>query len=272
MDADQLPLTVLVPENAQTPVEVCDQHAALKIAVVEREGVKYLSKEWEVPGVYLLVEQYDGIGWGVYVGKAAGVRARILEHVNKKPPWYRAVLVRRDTTHGFNSAHVGWLEGRLYDMLATAERVVLRNANRPGDETLAPYDRQMLEQVVLPVQRVLRLIGHDPSPPDDKPITAQSKSWYGISLERVVQAGLVKAGANLVSTNGAWPATARVTADGRIEVSGKRYSSPSKAAAAVKGGTANGWDFWAVQSPTGPEKLALFRARYMEAESAKSSG
>ena len=87
-----------------------------------------------------------------------------------------------------------------------------------------------------------------------------------------MKAGWVKAGANLVSTNGAWPATARVTTDGKIEVSGKLYSSPSKAAAVVKdGAAANGWDFWAVQTPTGPQKLALLRARYMEAESAKSS-
>jgi hypothetical protein len=32
----------------------------------------------------------------------------------------------------------------------------------------------------------------------------------------------------------------------------------------VKNGPANGWDFWAVNDPTGRITLAIFRARYLD--------
>ena len=80
--------------------------------------------------------QPDG-HWGCYVGKApAGLRSRLQSHLKHKDHWRRAVLVRRDTTHGVHSAHVGWLEGRLYEFLDAAEFAQLHNGNRASDETL----------------------------------------------------------------------------------------------------------------------------------------
>ena len=68
---DALPLTVLVPEDASGIIEVFDQHAALKIAIVEREGAHLLSDEWDAPGVYILLDRAAPDGtWGVYAGKA----------------------------------------------------------------------------------------------------------------------------------------------------------------------------------------------------------
>lgn len=72
---------------------------------------------------------------------------------------------QRDTTHGFNSAQVGWLEGRLYDLLDAAEDARLHYGNQPSDETLPSFERAMLEASVLPISRILRLIGYDPEPP-----------------------------------------------------------------------------------------------------------
>lgn len=267
---DALPVTVLVPEDASASIEVYDQHAALKIAVVEREGAHLLSDEWDVPGVYILLDRPDHDGtWGVYAGKApSGVRTRLRDHLRNKDHWTRAVLVRRDTTFGFNSAQVGWLEGRLYDMFDVAEYAVLHNGNRPSDETLPPYDRQMLELVVLPVRRVLGLIGHDPRTPDDSPPVAASatKKHYGTKLPELVEAGLLDPGARLTSTNGAWPATATVTATGEIEYAGTSYASPSTAASAAKGGlSANGWEFWAVDTGAGKVSLAVLRERHHDA-------
>lgn len=263
---DALPLTVLVPEDASASIEIYDQHAALKIAVVEREGAHLLSDEWDVTGVYVLLDHAKEDGsWGVYAGKApAGVRARLRDHLRNKDHWHRAVLVRRDTTFGFNSAQVGWLEGRLYDMFDVAEHAALHNGNRPSDETLPPYDRQMLELVVLPVRRVLRMIGHDPSTADDVPdltATTVAKKHYGIKLHELLQAGVLKPGARLTSTNGAWPASATVTANGEIEYGGECFASPSTAASAVKNASANGWEFWAVDTESGRVSLAVLRER-----------
>ena len=228
--ADVMPLTVLIPETAAQPIEVYDQHAALRMAVVERSG------------------------------------ARIGQHLKSKAKWTRAVLIRRDTTFGFNSAQVGWLEGRLYDLMASADDAVLDNKNRPSDETLPPYDRLMLEAVVLPVSRLLRLIGHDPATADDTPALSANRTsrFYGITVGQLTAAGLIDGNATLVSTNGTWPASGRVLDDGQIETGGKTYPTPSAAASAVKGGAANGWDFWAVETTTGNTTLATLRARYLE--------
>jgi hypothetical protein len=43
MTTDSLPITVLIPEGPSAPIELYDQHAALKLAIVEREGVGSLS-------------------------------------------------------------------------------------------------------------------------------------------------------------------------------------------------------------------------------------
>ena len=268
-DVDTLTMTVLVPDNAAAPTVVFDDNAALKLAIVERSGARKLGDEWDAAGLYILIDRADADdGWGVYVGKApAGVKARIGSHLRNKEHWYRALLVRRDTTHGFNSAQIGWLEGRLYDILKAAENARLHNSVRPGDETLAPYDRQALEMVLVSIQRVMRLLGHDSSSGDETSGSGPGKKtsrYYGIKLVKLFEAGLIEAGDVLVSTNGAWPATARTAPNGKIAMDGKEFDNPSSAAIAVKGGPANGWDFWARQTPTGLVRLSTLRAEYLE--------
>jgi hypothetical protein len=249
-----------------------DAHAALCIGLVERDGASFIGEGWERPGNYILLDLPDPDGrWGCYVGKApGGVRSRLLSHLRSKDHWRRALLIQRDTTHGFNSAQVGWLEGRLYDLLDAAEDARLHNGNRPSDETLPSFERAMLEACVLPISRTLRLIGYDPATADDTgTITTvtrprRTSRFYGITLKQVVAAGLLNPGTPVVSTNGAWPASGVITADGCIEVNGTTYDAPSAAAVAVKNGPANGWDFWAVNDPTGRITLATFRARYLD--------
>ena len=273
MTSDALPLTALVPEARGGLIDIYDQHAALKLTVVEREGARLVDEEWDVPGAYILLDRPDADGaWGAYVGKApSGVRSRLGDHIRNRDHWYRALLIRRDTTHGVNSAQVGWLEGRLYDLLSAAENATLHNGNRPSDETLPVYDRQMLELAVLPVTRVLRLLAHDPASADDVALAgatglrkARTNKFYGIALADIVNADLLAPGTHVVSVNGAWPAEAVVTADGQLKYHEVDYASPSTAAGAVKGGAANGWDFWAIETDTGRVTLATLRQRYVE--------
>jgi hypothetical protein len=264
---DALPLTVLVPEASADPIEVYDEYAALRMAVVGRMGVASLPQEdWDVPGVYLLLGIPDNEArWSVYVGKApAGVRSRVLQHAKSKTSWVRGILVRRDTTFGFNSAQIGWLEGRLFDLFSAAAGAVLDNTVRPSDETLPPYDRQVLEAVVLPVTRLLRLLGYDPASPDEVMAGESMRReprFFGVTLADLLAAGLMSPGEELISTNGAWPATARVLESGQVELGDQVFDTPSGSAAAVKGGAANGWDFWAIAGPTGLVTLATLRAR-----------
>ena len=75
---------------------------------------------------------------------------------------------------------------------------------------------------------------------------------------------MIKADDVLVSTNGAWPARARITSDARIVMDDEFYETPSGAACAVKNGPANGWDFWARQTPTGSGPLSTLRTELLE--------
>ncbi|SDM10742.1 hypothetical protein SAMN05660642_01686 [Geodermatophilus siccatus] len=270
--ADQLPLSVLLPDGPAAPALIYDTTAALAMAVVDRGAVAGVTGDWDVPGVYVLLDRHDADGtWGCYVGKApGGVRTRLGQHLKGKDHWSRALLIRRDATFGFNSAHVGWLEGRLYDLLDAAADTRLHNANRPSDETLPPYERAALESIVPPIRRVLRLLGYDTETPDDQltirpVIKARSNRFYGITAKQLLDAGLLTPGETLTSTNGVFPATAVLCADGAVEYDGTPYPSPSKAASEAKGGlAANGWDFWAVERSTGRVPLATLRARWLD--------
>lgn len=265
---DALPITALVPETSAVPITLYDSSAALCVAVVERDGSHLLPAEWDVPGVYLLVDPIlpDG-AWGCYVGKApAGLRTRLQSHLKHKDHWRRAILVRRDTTHGFNSAQVGWLEGRLYDLLDAAEFAQLHNGNRPSDETLPAYERTTLESSVLPITRILRLIGYSAASPGEGPQAPAGRTsrFFGVTVAELIKAGLIEVGAPLVSVNNSWPAEATIAADGSVVVGSQSYPTPSAAASSVKGGAANGWDFWAVVTETGKTPLSVIRSQLVK--------
>lgn len=268
---DALKLTTLVTESAADPILIYDDHAALCMGIVDRGTAHLLGNVWDLPGVYILLDPIEPDGsWGTYVGKApAGLRPRLLIHVKKKGHWSRAVLICRDTTHGFNSAQIGWLEGRLYDFLKAAAATTVYNVNRPSDETLPPYERTMLENSVIPISRTLRLLGYDASAPGDEPSDEAylSKNFYGVTLKQLIDQGVVKADSQLTSLNSAWPASAVVGEGGSITVDGVEYPTPSAAACAVRGGATNGWEFWGIDSPQGPKPLSVLRSELMESGS-----
>lgn len=267
--SDALPLTVLVGDNTASPIEIFDQYAALHLAVVERSGALDIGEGWDGPGVYVLVDRISEDGsWGAYVGKApAGVKARIKQHLKHKDHWERALLIRRDTTNGFTSAQVGWLEGRIYDLLDASLDAELHNHQKPGDNSLPAYDIQMLELAIMPISRVLRLLGYDTSTADDQipEEPGRANRFFGITIPQLIEGGLISAGQGLVSTNGAWPALATLNGDGTVQYNGASYPSLSAASGAAKdGGASNGWEFWAVQTENGKVPLATLRARYLE--------
>lgn len=232
---------------------------------------QFLDDSWDVPGVYVLLDAPAADGtFGVYVGKApAGIRSRLLDHERKKA-WARALLIRRDITNGLSSAQAGWLEGDLYELFDAAERAHLHNSVKPGDDTVPSYELRILETFRDPINRVLRLLGYDTSTEDDTPIPAPGRRrtarFLGITLRQIFDAGLIRTGERLISTNGSWPASAVITDDAGIDYNGVRYDTPSGAAMAVKNGPANGWDFWAVERPDGSERLSTLRSLFVARE------
>jgi hypothetical protein len=267
---DRLPFHVLVPADPGSPIDAYEQSAALQLAILDRTSVKALTTDWDAPGVYILLDRHASDGtWGAYVGKApAGIRARIKNHLTNKDHWYRAILVKRDTTHGFNSAHTAWFEGRLYDLLESATEARLHNAQRPGDDTLASYDLPMLESSVEPVARLLRLMGHDPSTATEQEavVVKGHKIFHGVTLSNLIEAGLLRGNEVLTSTWSTVTATAKLQPDGQVEYDGVKYGSLSSAAAAARGGAANGWSMWAITTLTGKVRLSTLRTRFLEAK------
>jgi len=289
-----VPFTVLVPQSVAEPITIYEPHAALIFAIVERDHALTLGEEWEGPGAYILLDPpaTDG-SYGCYVGKATtGVRVRLSEHLRTKQYWRRALAIRRDTTHGFNSAQVAWLEGRLYDLLADAPKARLHNGNRPSDETLPPYEKAMLEGAVHPIERALRVMGCDTSSgtrtapgrtvqaatvPHSVPVTpmpptesrtpverSRTGKYNGISLRTLADAGLLQPGWRIRSKVAKWPAEGVVVVGGALEVDDQPWTNPSPLANTITGSSTNGWIFWEVQTPSGPVTLSDLRDRYLE--------
>ena len=267
---DRMPFHVLVPFSPGGVVEIFEQSAALHMGIVERGSVRNLGEEWNVAGTYILLERHEpGGNWGAYVGKApSGIAARLRSHAANRDHWYRAVLIRRDTRHGYTSAHTAWLEGRLYDLLNSAARAELRNAQRPGDDTLPSYDLPMLESAVEPISRLLRIIGHDPAPEEEPELSGSKRAranFRGTTVLDLIESGLLSGDEMLYSTWATVPAMAQLLPTGELVFEGTTYKSPSAAGSAARGGgAANGWSMWAVKTPTGLVRLATLRARLGE--------
>jgi hypothetical protein len=213
----------------------------------------------------------------IYISKAPmGMRHRVSSHVaGKVDGWVRAVLINRDTTHGFSSAHVGWLEGRLWSLAFASANGTPTNKNRPKDETLPDYDRAVLETYIVPISRVLRPLGYGLEPEDEVPVRKVSspKQKYGVTVADLLAAGYVRPGDSLVFTYPGHPASAVVQDDGSIVVDTNRYETLSAAAGFLRGGSTNGWQYWAITEPTGNQvPMADLRARLLAQRAGQPTG
>lgn len=268
---DSLLGRLTLPVGPGEPATVTCKHPALRLAVVERAAVSHLTDDWDVAGVYLLLGPVGADGtYDAYVGKAAlqGLRSRLKGPDHKtKDHWTRALLVARDATEAFHSAEVGWLEGRLWDLLKNAPAARLVNKPQPKDETLHPSERAFLEACVAPVAGLLRVLGASPDTLDQlatKP-ARKPRRRYDETVADLIDAELLAVGSRLHPVETKFTTVATVLANGSLEVSGNTYAAVSEAAATVAGSTRNGWDFWGVPSGSGSlVSLAELRARLVK--------
>lgn len=269
------PVTVVLPGTPGDPTIIDYRPAGLRFAVVTRTNISRLDDRWDSPGNYILLDppRPDGT-YDAYVGKAPmGLKSRLRNHVTGKQHWHRALLVVRDSYNGFHSAEVSWLEGRFYDHLHASAAVTLSNRQRPRDETLPQYERDVLEFAVDPVTRLLALIGHDidmPPSPKSNEVQAPALPGSGVVFEspdaehqtrrpanptvaELLRDGVIQPGQMLYPpAGGRVSIPAYVNADGLIEWNGGVYRSFSGAGKAALGiQTLNGWTYWLVETPDG---------------------
>jgi hypothetical protein len=239
------PVTFYVPGSSFEPIEISVAHSGLRMVLVNRASIRALSEEWKVLGIYFLLGPAETLPerYRIYVGEVGrrDLLLRLREHATQKQWWNRALLV----TSQFNSAEIGWLEGRLYDVLREAVAADLVNKGRPGDDSIALKDRAVLERYVAPIIAALRACG---APADSEEQTSvRPKRRERITVKDLLEADLLKPGLHLHPTRTALNTTAIILEDGSLAVAGTAYASPSAAACAVSGRQAEaGWQFWRI--------------------------
>ena len=255
---------------AQSPgevIEILDRSRALRLAVVERESCSRLSGEWVTSGVYVLLWPVDNDEcFKCYVGKG-NVKERLVQHRINRSGWIRAIAVSSNQRDGFDSAEIGWLEGQIHSQIQNSSRGEVENIQEPGDDSVPEYNKPHLFSVVRGVEQVMRLLGYELANEveiEESKTRKRKTSTIGpVGIADLLAANLLLDGDNLVSTNGQWPAKARIEAPDAIVYNGIRYSTPSAAGVAVRdGGATNGWTFWAVIRSGQVIPLAVLRGEY----------
>lgn len=266
MSGEVQPVTFYVPASAGEPVEVKVTHSGLRMVLVNRDSVRLLGAEWRVLGIYFLLGPADSDPdrFRAYVGEVGrrDLLTRLTEHVAQKQWWSRALLITGEAKDGFNSAEIGWLEGRFYDVLNNAVAAELMNKGRPGDDSIALKDRGVLERYVEPTMAALRACGAPPDTADQKPIPkGKKRAYYRESVKDLIDADLLKAGTRLEPLRKHLCETALVLEDGSLQVGGVVYQAVSTAAVAVSGSKSEpGWEFWGAPSGDG-SFVPLFKLR-----------
>lgn len=257
------PVNVQIPSDTEAPIIADFVEHALRVAYFDRQHWASLpATDWDAPGVYVLMTA-DGSN-RVYVGQARKLRGRLQQHNNKeKLPWRRALAVKRDTTAGFNTAEIGYLEGRIAAELNALHQITVIEGQTSGDETLPKHMMISLDAFVKSILGALRLAGLDISrsnpqtlTEDEQPSSApvpSNKPNKTVTVADLVSSGLLQAGHALFLSQAGKEAEGSVTADGEIIVRGVSYKSPSTAAAkALELQSSNGWTTWKVGSQSGP--------------------
>ena len=250
------PVTFYVPATSAEPIEVGVAHSGLRMVLVSREAIGMLDNTWGVLGVYFLLGAADDPDrYQAYVGEVGRrtLLVRLREHAAHKEWWSRALLIA-SASDEFNSAEIGWLEGRLYDVLNNALAADVMNRGRPGDDSIARRDRGVLERYVEPIMAALRACGAPPDTADQKPAPRgrRKQARYKESVKDLIDGGLLKAGTRLQPLRRGLTGSALVLDSGELEVDGDAYGSVSAAAVAVSGKQSEpGWNFWGAPSGDG---------------------
>lgn len=225
-----------------------------------------LSESAQVGVYFLVAEPEDGSEPQVYIGQTGDLRKRLAQHDAEKPFWER-VLVLISRTHSLTQTHALFLEWLSIQATRKAGRYV--DANSSGGSrphTPAPMEADCHE-VFETGAALLSTLGHplfelvapaakDTLPSDVFYCTAGGTNATGLYTTNgfVVLAGSIGRKDNVPSIVGTSNANFRdklvdngimkTDGDTVVFVKDHEFRSPSMAAIAVLGRTANGWLEW----------------------------
>lgn len=220
-------------------------------------------EEMEQPGVYCLTGTDDATSRPVaYIGEAETLGDRLRSH-RDKDFWVQAnVFLSKD--ENLTKAHIRYLEGRLIDEALKAGRWKLAN-NQSSRSKLPESDRAEMEVFLGKVTQLLPLLGCDlfgPRPVGNapKPLHCEIKGLRAQGY-RTATGFLVLKNSEAVAAlrpsaakHAPWMAALQrqlvqsgnlSSRDGKLVFArDTEFSSPSRAAAIIRGGNANGQTEW----------------------------
>ncbi len=125
-----------------------------------------------------------------------------------------------------------------HNTISLTGRVIRRTENSPWDEGLIDERTTELIDALLQVWPV-------PNGHRGEVVDPQTKAGDWVELKHLIESGYLAPGDKLVATHRDFQGVeAALTADGALELLGKRYTSPSAAGHSLRKKATNGWYFW----------------------------
>jgi len=234
-----------------------------KAVAAPRSQLDQLLSRQEVdnPGVYILLGFDEEDRQLVYIGEAERVRTRLKQHVSKD--FWQSAIVFISKDENLTKAHIKFLEGELIGRLQEAGRAILQNSQSSGAK-LPESDKADMDGFLEQILQLLPILGLTAFRPV-RPSRAATKEEVlhcrikgleatgnrtesGFVIYKDSQAVLTHRKSAKYSKRG----REKLIADKIMVPSGEHlvfirdveFSSPSAAAAAVRGGASNGLTNW----------------------------
>jgi hypothetical protein len=141
--------------------------------------------------------------------------------------------------------------------------VVLLNSRLLKEYSSKQWDETGIDQRTR--QAIDAILAIWPVPPDHKVSIDRDQADRSVTVEiaDLIAAAYLTAGQTLHSRPGKYGGhTGRILSDGRIEVAGQIFDSPSRAGIFIRKKNTNGWNFWRLE-PNGRRPLQEVRAEYL---------
>ena len=223
-----------------------------------------LREELDKPGVYILLgTDPETNAPRAYIGEAEILRERLKQHKSKE--FWVAAIAFLSKDENLTKAHVRHLENRLLSEATSIGRYLL-DQNQAGGAKLPESDREDMEVFLGRIRQLLPVLGSDILTPLVQPPTSSSApDLLFCTIKNAAAQGQRSPNGFVVYKGSTAVAEERPSAqpwikslrqqlldEGALVVEGEllrfakdaEFSSPSAAAATIKGGNANGLTAW----------------------------
>lgn len=238
-----------------------------KAVAAPRSQLEQLISREEVasPGVYLLLGVDEDEAQQIYIGEAEVVKSRLKQHVAKD--FWQSAIVFISKDENLTKSHIKFLEGELIRRLQEAGRAQVQNSQGSGAK-LPESDKADMEAFFDQILQLLPILGvtaFRPVSPSqvvtkDEVLHCRIKGLEALG-SRTESGFVIYKGSQAVLSH---RPSAKYSKRGReqlikdkvmvpdgdhlIFIRDVEFSSPSAAAAAVRGGASNGLTHWRDQS------------------------